>query len=113
MSASSLTVSGSFPPRPGCWADPIGTRPKTAKRTPKPTRRDGVMGEISLESASCPRGTLAADTGMGYRVYGRGERKMKIDIFNHILPPRFVEKFQEVAARHGDMVKRVRHVSLL
>jgi predicted TIM-barrel fold metal-dependent hydrolase len=38
---------------------------------------------------------------------------MKIDIFNHIMPPRFVDRFQEVAARHGDMVKRVRHVALL
>jgi predicted TIM-barrel fold metal-dependent hydrolase len=38
---------------------------------------------------------------------------MKIDIFNHILPPRFVDKFMEVGARHGDMVERVRRVPLL
>jgi predicted TIM-barrel fold metal-dependent hydrolase len=38
---------------------------------------------------------------------------MKIDIFNHILPPRFLEKFQEVAGHHGDMVRRVFRVPLL
>jgi predicted TIM-barrel fold metal-dependent hydrolase len=38
---------------------------------------------------------------------------MKIDIFNHILPPRFLEKFQEVAGHHGDMVSRVFRIPLL
>jgi predicted TIM-barrel fold metal-dependent hydrolase len=38
---------------------------------------------------------------------------MKIDIFNHILPPRFVCKFLEVGAKYGDMVERVRRVPLL
>ena len=38
---------------------------------------------------------------------------MKIDVFNHILPPRFHEKFQEVAGHHGDMVRRVFRVPLL
>jgi aminocarboxymuconate-semialdehyde decarboxylase len=38
---------------------------------------------------------------------------MKIDIFNHIMPQRFFDKFQEVAARHGDMVRRSHKTALL
>jgi uncharacterized protein len=38
---------------------------------------------------------------------------MKIDVFNHIMPRRFFEKFQEVAARHGDMVQRSYRIPLL
>ncbi len=38
---------------------------------------------------------------------------MKIDIFNHILPPRFFAKILEVAPQHADMGQRVRHIPLL
>ncbi len=38
---------------------------------------------------------------------------MKIDVFNHILPPRFFAKVLEVAPEHADMGKRVRNVPLL
>jgi predicted TIM-barrel fold metal-dependent hydrolase len=38
---------------------------------------------------------------------------MKIDVFNHIMPRRFFEKFQEIAARHGDMVQRSYRIPLM
>ena len=38
---------------------------------------------------------------------------LKIDVFNHIMPRRYFEKFQEVAARHGDMVQRSFRIPLI
>src|SRR5712692_1966656 len=35
---------------------------------------------------------------------------MKIDVFNHILPKRFFDKFQEIAPGLKDMCKRIRNI---
>ena len=38
---------------------------------------------------------------------------MKIDIYNHILPPRYFQKMQEIAPQYQDMGKRVRGIPML
>ncbi len=38
---------------------------------------------------------------------------LKVDVFNHILPPPFYEKMMEVAGTHADLGKRVRGVPML
>jgi aminocarboxymuconate-semialdehyde decarboxylase len=43
----------------------------------------------------------------------REEKKMKIDIFNHIFPQRFYDKMMAVAPNHKDMGKRVRNVPVI